>query len=116
MSAVAEAESDLPAPRAPRPVTPVRLVLFALAVTGSAVVLAVGFPRGAPDRLPILLIALALALDAVVRPTAAIRAAALRLQIPCLTTLSAAAAAVEGIRAWREEATGVAALQEYHRT
>jgi len=47
---------------------------------------------------------------------AAIRAAALRLQIPCLTTLSAAAAAVEGIRAWREEATGVTALQEYHRT
>ena len=47
---------------------------------------------------------------------AAIRAAALRLQIPCLTTLSAAAAAVEGIRAWQEEATGVAALQEYHRT
>ncbi|HVE66912.1 MAG TPA: carbamoyl-phosphate synthase large subunit, partial [Thermoanaerobaculia bacterium] len=44
---------------------------------------------------------------------AAIRAAALRLQIPCLTTLSAAAAAVEGIRACREEATGVAALQEY---
>ena len=47
---------------------------------------------------------------------AAIRAAALRLQIPCLTTLSAAAAAVEGIRARRDEATGVAALQEYHRT
>ena len=46
---------------------------------------------------------------------AAIRAAALRLRIPCLTTLSAAAAAVEGIRARREEATGVAALQEYHR-
>ena len=46
---------------------------------------------------------------------AAIRAAALRLKIPCLTTLSAAAAAVEGIRARREEATGVAALQEYHR-
>ena len=46
---------------------------------------------------------------------AAIRAAALRLQIPCLTTLSAAAAAVEGIRARRDEATGVAALQEYHR-
>jgi carbamoyl-phosphate synthase large subunit len=47
---------------------------------------------------------------------AAIRAAALRLRIPCLTTLSAAAAAVEGIRARREEATGVAPLQEYHRT
>jgi carbamoyl-phosphate synthase large subunit len=46
---------------------------------------------------------------------AAIRAAALRLKIPCLTTLSAAAAAVEGIRARREEATGVAPLQEYHR-
>jgi carbamoyl-phosphate synthase large subunit len=47
---------------------------------------------------------------------AAIRAAALRLKIPCLTTLSAAAAAVEGIRARREEATGVAALQEYYAT
>ena len=46
---------------------------------------------------------------------AAIRAAALRLSIPCLTTLSAATAAVEGIRAWQEEATGVASLQEYHR-
>jgi hypothetical protein len=39
----------------------------------------------------------------------------LRLGIPCLTTLSAAAAAVEGIRALQEEATSVAALQEYHR-
>jgi carbamoyl-phosphate synthase large subunit len=47
---------------------------------------------------------------------AAIRAAALRLRIPCLTTLSAAAAAVEGIRARQDEATGVASLQEYHRT
>jgi carbamoyl-phosphate synthase large subunit len=46
---------------------------------------------------------------------AAIRSAALRLRIPCLTTLSAAAAAVEGIRARQEEATGVASLQEYHR-
>jgi len=46
---------------------------------------------------------------------AAIRAAAMRLSIPCITTLSAAAAAVEGIRAWQEEATGVAPLQEYHR-
>jgi carbamoyl-phosphate synthase large subunit len=46
---------------------------------------------------------------------AAIRAAALRLSIPCLTTLSAATAAVEGIRARQEEATGVAPLQEYHR-
>jgi carbamoyl-phosphate synthase large subunit len=46
---------------------------------------------------------------------AAIRAAALRLSIPCLTTLSAATAAVEGIRARQEGATGVASLQEYHR-
>ena len=46
---------------------------------------------------------------------AAIRAAALQLGIPCLTTLSASAAAVEGIRALQEETTGVASLQEYHR-
>jgi carbamoyl-phosphate synthase large subunit len=46
---------------------------------------------------------------------AAIRATALRLSIPCLTTLSASAAAVEGIRARQEETTGVAALQEYYR-
>jgi carbamoyl-phosphate synthase large subunit len=46
---------------------------------------------------------------------AAIRTTALRLGIPCLTTLSASAAAVEGIRARQEETTGVAALQEYHR-
>jgi carbamoyl-phosphate synthase large subunit len=45
---------------------------------------------------------------------AEMRAAALRLGIPCLTTLSAAAAAVEGIRARREDVTGVASLQEYH--
>ncbi len=45
----------------------------------------------------------------------AIRAAALQLGIPCLTTLSASAAAVEGIRSLQEETTGVASLQEYHR-
>ncbi len=49
------------------------------------------------------------------RDEAPIRAAALRLGIPCLTTLSASAAAVEGIRARQEGATGIAALQEYHR-
>ena len=49
------------------------------------------------------------------RDEAAIRAAALRLGIPCLTTLSASAAAVEGIRARQEGATGIATLQEYHR-
>ena len=46
---------------------------------------------------------------------AAMRASALRLGIPCLTTLSASAAAVEGIRARQEGTTGVASLQEYHR-
>jgi carbamoyl-phosphate synthase large subunit len=45
---------------------------------------------------------------------AAIRAAALRLNIPCLTTLSAAAASVEAIRALQERATEVAALQDFH--
>ena len=45
---------------------------------------------------------------------AAIRAAALRLNIPCLTTLSAATAAVEAIRALLEGATEVAALQDFH--
>ena len=47
---------------------------------------------------------------------AGMRSAALRLGIPCLTTLSAAAAAVEGIRARREGVTGVASLQEYHQS
>jgi carbamoyl-phosphate synthase large subunit len=44
-----------------------------------------------------------------------IRAAALRCNIPCLTTLSAAAAAVEAIRALVERTTTVAPLQEYYR-
>jgi len=45
----------------------------------------------------------------------AMRATALRLGIPCLTTLSASAAAVEAIRARQEGRAGIAALQEYHR-
>jgi carbamoyl-phosphate synthase large subunit len=45
---------------------------------------------------------------------AAIREAALRLNIPCLTTLSAAAAAVEAIQALLEQATDVASLQEFY--
>jgi O-antigen ligase len=73
VSAVLEADPDVVVPTAPRPATSVRLLLFSLAVTGSAVVLAVGFPRAAVDRLPVLLLSLALALDAVIRPTAAIR-------------------------------------------
>jgi carbamoyl-phosphate synthase large subunit len=45
---------------------------------------------------------------------AAIRSTALRLNIPCLTTLSAAAAALEAIRALQEGACEISALQDYH--
>ncbi len=73
MSAVAPAALGLVAPPARRPGTPTRFLLLLLAASGSAVVLAVGFPRGAPDRLPVLLLSLALCFDAVFRPSAAIR-------------------------------------------
>jgi carbamoyl-phosphate synthase large subunit len=43
-----------------------------------------------------------------------IRRNALQLAIPCITTLSAAAACVEGIRSGREGVTTFAALQEQH--
>jgi len=39
---------------------------------------------------------------------------AINRKIPCLTTLSAAAAAVEGIKALQEHRLGVKSLQEYH--
>ncbi|MEP6471196.1 MAG: O-antigen ligase family protein [Acidobacteriota bacterium] len=73
MSAVARTDLDAEAPPARRPGTAARLLLFLLAAGGSAAVLAVGFPRGAPDRLPVLLLALALALFAVARPARALR-------------------------------------------
>jgi O-antigen ligase len=73
LSAVAQPDLDPEAPPARRPGTAVRLFLFLLAAGGSAAVLAVGFPRGAPDRLPVLLLALALALRAAVRPEGALR-------------------------------------------
>jgi O-antigen ligase len=73
VSAVAESSLDLAAPPARRPGTPARFLLFLLAAAGSAVVLAIGFPRGAPDRLPVLLLSLALCVDAVWRPSTAIR-------------------------------------------
>lgn len=44
-----------------------------------------------------------------------IRATAQRLRVPCITTMSAALAAVGGIRALRESGYGVAPIQEYHR-
>jgi carbamoyl-phosphate synthase large subunit len=43
-----------------------------------------------------------------------IRRAALQYQIPCITTLSAAAACVEGIRSLKSEVGTVAALQDQH--
>jgi O-antigen ligase len=73
LSALARADLDAEAPPARRPGTAARLLLFLLAAGGSAAVLAVGFPRGAPDRLPVLLLALALALFAVARPERALR-------------------------------------------
>jgi O-antigen ligase len=73
VSSIAEAEIDFSSPPARRPGTPARFFLFVLAVAGSVVVLTVGFPPGARDRLPVLLLSLALALDAVFRPSAAIR-------------------------------------------
>ena len=44
-----------------------------------------------------------------------IRRAAIHHRIPCITTLSGAAAAVQGIRALQKESLGVRSLQEYHR-
>jgi O-antigen ligase len=73
MSAAYEPDLDLAAPPARQPGTGTRFLLFLLAAGGSAVVLTVGFPPGAPDRLPVLLLAFALALDAVFRPSRAIR-------------------------------------------
>jgi carbamoyl-phosphate synthase large subunit len=43
-----------------------------------------------------------------------IRRAAIHYRIPCITTLSGAAAAVAGIRALQSESFGVRTLQEYH--
>ena len=43
-----------------------------------------------------------------------IRRAAIRYNIPCITTLSAAFAAARGIRALHEHAFEVAALQDLH--
>jgi O-antigen ligase len=73
LSAVAFEEAVRVAPPARRPNTPIRFLLFLCAAAGSVVVLSVGFPAGAGDRLPVLLLSLALALDAVFRPSRAVR-------------------------------------------
>ncbi|HZR22701.1 MAG TPA: carbamoyl-phosphate synthase large subunit, partial [Vicinamibacterales bacterium] len=43
-----------------------------------------------------------------------VRRAAMMHQVPCITTLTGAAAAVQAIRALRQEGLGVRALQDYH--
>jgi O-antigen ligase len=73
VSAALEPEGDTFSPPARRPSTPVRFLLLAAALAGSAVVLTVGFPPGAADRLPVLVLALLLAVDAVFRPARAVR-------------------------------------------
>ncbi|HEU5248842.1 MAG TPA: O-antigen ligase family protein [Thermoanaerobaculia bacterium] len=73
MSALASAEPDFVSPPARRPGTAARFLLFLAAAGGSALVLTVGFPPGARDRLPVLLLSLALALDAAFRPARAVR-------------------------------------------
>ncbi len=45
-----------------KPGTGVRILLFVLAVSGGVVLLFLGFPAGAPDRLPVLVVAVVLAL------------------------------------------------------
>jgi carbamoyl-phosphate synthase large subunit len=44
----------------------------------------------------------------------AVRRAAMMQQVPCITTLTGAAAAVAAIRAMREQGVGVRALQDYY--
>jgi carbamoyl-phosphate synthase large subunit len=44
----------------------------------------------------------------------AVRRAAMMQQVPCITTLTGAAAAVQAIRALREQGLGVRALQDYY--
>ena len=44
----------------------------------------------------------------------AVRRAAMMHQVPCITTLTGAAAAVSAIRATREQGVGVRALQDYY--
>ena len=44
----------------------------------------------------------------------AVRRAAMMYEVPCITTLTGAAAAVSAIRALRDEGVGVKALQDYY--
>ena len=64
-----------------QPKTFVRLLLFLLALSSSWVLLMTGFPPGAPDRLPVLAIALVLAIVTARRPDAGLTAFAVL--FPC---------------------------------
>jgi O-antigen ligase len=57
-----------------RPGTGARVLLFLATVAGTWILLLLGFPPGVPDRLPVLAIAVALALIAAARPAAGVAA------------------------------------------
>ena len=79
--------SDVPLTRSPG--TGVRIAFFLLLVGGSGLLFLVGFPPAAPDRLPVLVIAVGLAVAAARKPSWAI--AAFACLFPCaglLTRLS----------------------------
>ncbi|HYV43052.1 MAG TPA: hypothetical protein VEO02_14780, partial [Thermoanaerobaculia bacterium] len=69
-----------------KPGTGVRVVLFLLSVGGSGLLFALGFPPAAPDRLPVLMIAVGLALAAAWSPARAIVAFAFL--FPCAGLLT----------------------------
>jgi O-antigen ligase len=93
LSAVARPLLDVATPPARRPGTAVRLLLLFLAAAGSAAVLAVGFPRGAPDRLPVLVLSIGFAVAAVARPNRTL--AAFGFLFPVAGILARAAGAVD---------------------
>jgi len=93
LSAVARPLLDVATPPARRPGTAVRLLLLFLAGAGSAAVLAVGFPRGAPDRLPVLVLSIGFAVAAVARPNRTLTA--FGFLFPVAGVLARAAGAVD---------------------
>jgi O-antigen ligase len=93
LSAVARPLLDVATPPARRPGTAVRLLLLFLAAAGGAAVLAVGFPRGAPDRLPVLVLSIGFAVAAVARPNRTLTA--FGFLFPVAGVLARAAGAVD---------------------
>jgi len=80
-----------------RPGTGIRIVVFLLAVGSAGLLFVAGFPPAAPDRLPVLLVALALALAAAWNPGAAL--AAFAFLFPCAGLLARLAGGTDPI-AW----------------